>query len=486
MIFMIWSDLQDWQRQMIERSALARTRERMEKIFRRALERPFEARLVPGFGQVAPGTFEFNMARASIRRLTVDIGAEEQNDLFAKQEQLIEQRREAIEEALGEQGRLANRLNLTISRERIVADSCNALFHASTFDVVAENALHVAFDQEYGDDQGGVTRDWFDSLATALQIGVTRDWSEGKDADLTTGESPMFSTLQDGSVAPRPVAAGASSQDQEESYRQFFAIGKFLAIAVLYPQPLPLSFNLVFCKHLLKMPVDMFDLRRFDIDFYRQRVKRVLDPGGLEFMESVLGEKLTFMSAPTEVKPDPSELMPGGRFIEVTDYNKEEYVRLLSEEFLCGSYRQELSCLLRGFWEILPLEDLRRLRIAPRELALMISGVVDVDPQAWKEHSECAGPEEVVAWFWEVVTEFTSEERCKLLHFATGSSRLPPGGIASLDPPFQVSVNSGEDVNHLPQAHTCNNLLKFPKYTSKEMLKSKLVQAIKTEGFGFA
>ena len=38
---------------------------------------------------------------------------------------------------------------------------------------------------------------------------------------------------------------------------------------------------------------------------------------------------------------------------------------------------------------------------------------------------------------------------------------------------------------YLPVAHTCFNLLDLPKYSTKETMKEKLLQAIQqTEGFG--
>ncbi len=44
-------------------------------------------------------------------------------------------------------------------------------------------------------------------------------------------------------------------------------------------------------------------------------------------------------------------------------------------------------------------------------------------------------------------------------------------------------TGGGEDF--LPVAHTCFNLLDLPKYTKKEVVKSKLLTAIdQSEGFG--
>jgi len=40
------------------------------------------------------------------------------------------------------------------------------------------------------------------------------------------------------------------------------------------------------------------------------------------------------------------------------------------------------------------------------------------------------------------------------------------------------------DEQHLPVAHTCFNLLDLPSYSSREMLRRKLLQAIQhTQGF---
>lgn len=301
----------------------------------------------------------------------------------------------------------------------------------------------------------------------------------------------MLAALKDETVAPRPPDGDVSDHEQEERDRQLFALGKFVAMAVLHSRPLPLAFNMVLCKHFLKQRVDVDDLRRFDDEFFKLRVQRVLEPDGLEFMEATLGDKLTFMSIGREVKSAgrimhvETELIRGGAEKIVDESNKAEYIRLLVEDRLCGSFRTQLSCLLRGFWEVLPAEDLLLFNVSPRDLALMISGVVDFDPEELKRNSDSIGSGRVLGWFWAVVGCLTSEERCKLLHFTTGSSRMPVGGPEKLDPRFKVEVAGGESLDHLPHAHTCFNHLVLPAYTSKEQLQGKLMQAIYAEGFGF-
>lgn len=73
---------------------------------------------------------------------------------------------------------------------------------------------------------------------------------------------------------------------------------------------------------------------------------------------------------------------------------------------------------------------------------------------------------------------------CSSAVFLTGSDRIPIYGMSSLRIIIQ-STPSGEQ--YLPVAHTCYNLLDLPKYSSKEILSARLVQAIDHyEGFSLA
>lgn len=73
---------------------------------------------------------------------------------------------------------------------------------------------------------------------------------------------------------------------------------------------------------------------------------------------------------------------------------------------------------------------------------------------------------------------------CASAVFLTGSDRIPIYGMSSLRIIIQ-STPSGEQ--YLPVAHTCYNLLDLPKYSSKEILSARLVQAIDHyEGFSLA
>lgn len=64
---------------------------------------------------------------------------------------------------------------------------------------------------------------------------------------------------------------------------------------------------------------------------------------------------------------------------------------------------------------------------------LLVCGTGEVSVTDWRAHALVNGSgrefERVLAWFWAAVTNFSTEERARLLQFTTGCSQLPPGGF---------------------------------------------------------
>lgn len=79
--------------------------------------------------------------------------------------------------------------------------------------------------------------------------------------------------------------------------------------------------------------------------------------------------------------------------------------------------------------------------------------------------------------------EMGMDERARVFAFSTGSSRVPAGGFAALQPRFKLTIQGRGDAQ-LPHSHTCANQLVVPQYSSKAVLKSKL-ETICRHGFGF-
>ena len=62
-------------------------------------------------------------------------------------------------------------------------------------------------------------------------------------------------------------------------------------------------------------------------------------------------------------------------------------------------------------------------------------------------------------------------------------STLPASGDR-FEPKPSINIRNLEE-NYLPTANTCISRLYLPLYSSKQLLKTKLLMAIKTKSFGF-
>jgi hypothetical protein len=83
--------------------------------------------------------------------------------------------------------------------------------------------------------------------------------------------------------------------------------------------------------------------------------------------------------------------------------------------------------------------------------------------------------------FWQIIREFEPMNQRDFLHFVTGTTRVPLDGY---DPPFNVTQGKDMTTDSLPRAHTCFNQIVLPEYSSKEMMREKLLFALtETEGF---
>lgn len=90
------------------------------------------------------------------------------------------------------------------------------------------------------------------------------------------------------------------------------------------------------------------------------------------------------------------------------------------------------------------------------ELEQLICGSPSLDFKALETVTQYDGfdptTSQTVKFFWEVVQDFPDETKKKLLFFATGSDRVPIGGLGKLQ--FIIAKN-GSDGTRLPTSHTC-------------------------------
>jgi len=184
------------------------------------------------------------------------------------------------------------------------------------------------------------------------------------------------------------------------------------------------------------------------------------------------------------------ELIPGGKDIAVTNDNRIRYIYLIAHYRLNQQIKIQCDAFLRGFSDMIKPEWIQMF--SPHELQFLISGAPGgIDMQDFRANVNYSGGysdhHPVIELFWEAVSSFTPAQQRDLLKFTTSCSRPPLLGFAYLYPRFCIHVSRGDTTDqdaYLPTASTCMNLLKLPAYSSKKILKEKLLYAI-SSGAGF-
>jgi len=437
----------------------------------------------------------YSMRHAEPYKTTVDLSRTNSNvedgnneDTSVGERRLLQHKQRKLlsklEELFGEVG-LMDRVPLKAAR--------GALFNSTADQILAAplkklfGGIHVQFQSclngpvEPGLDSGGLTVEWFNlvgqELIQKLDTGASAVLMR---ANSVPGSSlPMFKALPDATLV-------LTSAGRLPMY--YFALGRIAAMAVIYNCRgencvMDLSLASAVRKFIVDKEVAANDVRVVDPIFYKNRMELILQPDGVEMMKMILCEDdIFFVYTDAEGEEGP-ELMPGGKSVKVTKENKSDYVALLAEFYLCGETREEIANFLRGFWDLVPLQLLQQCEIDEKDIALLISGVPEIDVQDWRNGCDVpsSADAQVVSWLWQVLEELPMEDRARCLQFATGLSRLPAGGFDGLSPRFKVHILAGRNPTSLPTAHTCFNTLELAPYESKEALRKALGIAI-TEG----
>ncbi|KAJ4921946.1 hypothetical protein JOQ06_021717 [Pogonophryne albipinna] len=186
-------------------------------------------------------------------------------------------------------------------------------------------------------------------------------------------------------------------------------------------------------------------------------------------------------------------LKPGGDKIPVTKLNRKEYVQLYVDFLLNKSIYKQFAAFFHGFHSVCasdalmvrsPLLVVNEL-LRPEEVEMLVCGSPDLEMIALQKAAQYEGyskTDSTVRCFWDVVLSFPLELQKKMLHFATGSDRVPVGGMADLN--FKIS-KIDVPTDWLPISHTCFNQICLPPYRNRKELKHKLTIAISNaEGFG--
>ena len=110
----------------------------------------------------------------------------------------------------------------------------------------------------------------------------------------------------------------------------------------------------------------------------------------------------------------------------------------VSTSAVCLCVRLQVRAFRNGLGVFVNAELREKLRkfCTPGDFQLLVRGAESIDVQDWQRESQYRGGytavSPVVVWFWKAVETMEDSKKSALLHFCTGSSRMPAGGFAML------------------------------------------------------
>ncbi|XP_062217886.1 E3 ubiquitin-protein ligase UPL3-like [Phragmites australis] len=297
-------------------------------------------------------------------------------------------------------------------------------------------------------------------------------------------------------------------------FEYFRLIGRVMAKVLQDGRLLDLPLSTAFYKLILGQELDLFDIVSFDAELGKtlQELQVLVDSKRL--LESTSGENilevadLHFRGTAIEdlcldftLPGYPDYVLKEGEGSTIVNiYNLEEYITLVVDATVKSGIMRQVEAFRSGFNQVFDIASLQIF--SPQELDYLICGCQEIwEPESLLsnikfDHGYTAKSPAIINLL-EIMVDFTPEQQHAFCQFVTGAPRLPPGGLAALSPKLTIvrkhpssAVNTSSSTgatesadDDLPSVMTCANYLKLPPYSTKEIMRKKLLYAI-LEGRG--
>lgn len=362
--------------------------------------------------------------------------------------------------------------------------------------------LEVEYDEEVGTGQGP-TLEFFTLVSNEFQKSGMGMWRG--DHSSSTSQRCVGVVASPFGLFPRPWSLTMNEYDGIqfiEVIKRFVLLGQVVAKALQDGRVMDLPFSKAFYKLLLGQELNLYDIQSFDPELGKTLLEFRALFDRKRLLESTFQGKTTsasdssFRNARIEdlfldftLPGYPEYRLPSGPDCRMVDMdNLGEYVSHVVDATINSGISRQMEAFKSGFNQVFPIKDLQIF--AEEELERLLCGESDSWPSGELmnniqfDHGYTASSPPIVNLL-EIVQEFGREHQRAFLQFVTGAPRLPPGGLASLNPKLTIvrkhfSIWSDAD---LPSVMTCANYLKLPPYSSKDWMREKLLYAI-TEGQG--
>ncbi|KAF3434701.1 hypothetical protein FNV43_RR21786 [Rhamnella rubrinervis] len=339
------------------------------------------------------------------------------------------------------------------------------------------------------------------------------DGNEQKDGKGNAGSGDIIQAPL--GLFPRPWSPNADASDgsQFSKVMEYFRlVGRVMAKALQDGRLLDLPLSTAFYKIVLGQELDLHDILSFDAELGKTLQELHVLVCRKQHLESDSDisnaiDDLCFRGTPIEDLcldftlpgyPD-YVLKPGDENVDIN--NLEEYISLVVDATVKTGIQRQMEAFRAGFNQVFDIASLQIF--TPHELDYLLCGRREMwESETLADHIKFdhgyTAKSPAIVNLLEIMGEFSPEQQRAFCQFVTGAPRLPPGGLAVLNPKLTIvrklsstavtaaangtgpSESADDD---LPSVMTCANYLKLPPYSTKEMMFKKLLYAI-SEGQG--
>ncbi|UZJ54886.1 hypothetical protein CBS101457_004206 [Exobasidium rhododendri] len=353
-------------------------------------------------------------------------------------------------------GNVNERRKLKVRREDILEDS---MILVESDESLLSGVL-INFVGEEGEDAGGLTKEWV--LLTSQQL-VKRIFHQRE-------KRANGLDLRSNSLLPEVELMGV-------------ILGLALLAQIAVDISLPSSvYALLLSRPPCSALADLEEIR----PTLASGLSQILFWEELDFTE-----RLSMNFTCTSSENHTVQLISDGDRTPVTYSNRHTYVQRMCEYIVVEETQEQRNALQRGFHRV--CQDIPSLRLfslgefesllCGKEVPLSVAFIRRLCSVDRRGH---VNDESYLDQFWSVLEEDDEPNILRsLLHFVTANHRISLTTGKESFALHLVILHGQEFINRLPTASTCTNTLFLPRYPSRDLLRSRLLIALRQGSVGF-
>uniref|UniRef100_A0A3B5ASG4 HECT domain-containing protein n=1 Tax=Stegastes partitus TaxID=144197 RepID=A0A3B5ASG4_9TELE len=161
--------------------------------------------------------------------------------------------------------------------------------------------------------------------------------------------------------------------------------------------------------------------------------------------------------------------------------SRREFVEAYVNHAFNTSVEPAFQAFRRGFFQVCERDLVKLFR--PKELQEVMVGKHFQDWKKLKQNTRYEGEFHAnyptVQMFWEVFEELSENQKKAFLWFVTGFEQVPILGKDKITMIIrQRYVQNLDHDRYYPETHTCSSVLELPLYSTKEIMQSRLTEAL--------